>query len=129
MHGPLPIPNAFERPFYDSAREGVLRLPTCETCGHMFFPPGRRCPQCGGMSFIWPALSGRGTLWSWVVYHRQYFADMPPPYTVVRVKLAEGPYLLGNLVDADGRELFKDAPMRMVFRPAGDLVLPHFTFA
>jgi uncharacterized OB-fold protein len=54
---------------------------------------------------------------------------MPPPYTVVRVQLKEGPYMLGNLVDADGRALTKDAPMRVVFRPAGDLVLPHFTFA
>ena len=129
MHGPLPAPNQFDRPFFDSAREDLLRLPKCEACGHLFFPPAKRCPACGGMKLVWTVLSGRGRLWSWVVFHRQYFADMPPPYTVVRVQLEEGPYLLGNLVDTNGREPFKDAPMRVVFKPTGELVLPHFTFA
>jgi hypothetical protein len=49
--------------------------------------------------------------------------------TVLRVELEEGPFLITNLVDSDGRELTKDAPVRVVFQQAGDIFLPQFTFA
>jgi uncharacterized OB-fold protein len=129
MHGPLPVPTRVDRPFWESGRDGVLRLQRCTPCGHLFFPPGRRCVACGSRELEWTALSGRGTLWSWVVFHKQYFDDLPPPYVVVRVKLEEGPFLMTNLVDTRGREPEIGAALRVVFEPAGRLYLPQFTFA
>jgi uncharacterized OB-fold protein len=52
-------------------------------------------------SFEWERLSGHGTLLSWVVFHRRYFPELPPPYTVAAVELAEGPILIANLLDVD----------------------------
>jgi hypothetical protein len=50
------------------------------------------------MVYTWTPLSGRGTILSWVVFHRQYLPDYPPPYNVVAVQLAEGPIVISNLV-------------------------------
>lgn len=87
-------------------------------------PSSRRCPRCAGGALGWEDLSGRGRIWSWVVFHRQYFPEMPPPYTVVRVRLEEGPLILANLLR--GQPAI-DAPVRAVFEETGrGLVLPQF---
>jgi len=73
-------------------------------------------------------MSGRGAIWSFVVMHKQYFPDAPPPYVVLRVKLDEGPYLMTNLVGAEGRAPEVGAKVKVVFEKAGDIYLPQFTF-
>jgi uncharacterized OB-fold protein len=127
MHGPLPVPTRLERPYYESGRDGKLRLQRCTACGHTYFPPNARCVACGSRDVRWTEMSGRGRIWSWVIFRKQYFEQMPTPYTVVRVQLEEGPYLITNLVDAAGREPAIDAPVRAVFQRIGDLYLPQFT--
>lgn len=127
MPGVLPEPSRIDRPYWNAAREGVLKLQRCEGCGHLLFPPAARCPKCASSELRWVPLSGRGTIWSWVVFHRRYFPDQPPPYTVVRVKLEEGPAIITNLVDIGDREITMNAPVKVVFQPAGGLVLPQFT--
>ena len=128
MHGLLPVPDSVDRSYWQSGRTGVLSLQQCKTCRKVLFPPGRRCPDCASADLAWIALSGRGTIWSWVVFHRKYFPEMPPPYTVVRVQLAEGPFLITNLVDADERTPSIGAPVRVVFKQTGGLFLPQFRF-
>jgi uncharacterized OB-fold protein len=129
MTGPLPEPSETDRPYWEAAAAGVLRMQTCRACARKFFPPSRRCRHCGTAETDWTDLSGRGRIWSWVVFHRRYFPDMPPPYTVLRVQLDEGPLLCANLVDAAGRAPAIDTDVRVVFRDAGALLLPYFTFA
>jgi uncharacterized OB-fold protein len=129
-HGPAPQPNDIDRAYWESGRDGVLRLQRCSACGHVFFPPGRRCVRCGSPQLEWSPMSGRGTIWSWTEMHKQYFPGMPPPpYVVVRVRLEEGPYLMTNMVGTQGRRPEIGARVRVVFEPAGDLFLPQFTFA
>jgi uncharacterized OB-fold protein len=129
-HGPAPQPTDLDRPYWESGRDGVLRLQRCISCGHVFFPPGRRCVSCGSPELAWSPMSGRGTIWSWTEIHKQYFPGMaPPPYVVVRVRLEEGPYLMTNMVCTPGRRPEIGAPVRVVFEPAGTLFLPQFAFA
>jgi uncharacterized OB-fold protein len=126
-YGPPPQPNDLDRPYWESGRDGVLRLQRCAVCGQVFFPPGRRCVRCGAQDLIWSPMSGRGVIWSWTEMHRQYFSGCePPPFIVVRVRLAEGPYLLTNLVGCGDRRPQVGAPVRVVFEPAGALFLPQF---
>ena len=127
MPGLLPEPTPTDRPYWDGARDGVLRMQRCDGCDHLFFPAGARCPQCLSTSLTWVDLSGRGTIWSWVVFHRPYFKNKPPPYTVVRVKLEEGSAMNANLVESDGREPSMNAPVEVVFQPTDEgLTLPQF---
>ena len=69
----------------------------------MLLPPAPVSPFTGRPEWDWITASGRGTLWSFVVFHQSYFAGMKDelPYPVVMVKLDEGPFLLTNL---DGLE-------------------------
>lgn len=129
MHGLLPIPNAIDWHYWESSRKEVFSLQQCQECRHILFPPGARCPKCNAKTLEWITLTGRGVIWSWVVFHRKYFPDMPPPYTVVRVQLAEGPFIITNLVDTGDREPSIGASVKVCFRQVGQLVLPQFTLA
>ncbi len=41
---------------------------------------------------------GTGEIVSWVIFHRKYFDDFPPPYNMIAVRLDEGPIVISNLV-------------------------------
>ena len=65
-------------------------------------PPRPMCPKCRSIECHWAALSGKGTIWSWIVPHPPLlpaFAEFAP-YPVATVSLAEDPVLrmVGNLV-------------------------------
>lgn len=68
----LPEPSEESRPFFDGAKEGVLRLQVCGDCGSWFFPLVSRCRDCGGTDITWADASGRGTLWSHAKLRREY---------------------------------------------------------
>ena len=88
-----PIISADSAPLWDGYVEGVIRIPSCDSCGHHHLPPGPVCPKCFGDALTWRIASGRGAVSSWVVIHRKYFEDFTPPYLVVQVELDEGPRL------------------------------------
>jgi uncharacterized OB-fold protein len=92
-----PAVNDSNRGFFDAAATGVLTLPTCAACGNQWFPPSARCPSCLDLDVFFKPLSGRATLWSWVVMHRQYFPQFPPPYPVVMAQLEEGPLVVATV--------------------------------
>lgn len=104
------------RGFWDAAERGRLALPTCRSCGHVWFPPASHCPSCLSRDIAFREASGRGTLWSWIVMHRQYFRDFPPPYVVLFVKLEEGPMIMSALAsDVEPSALRCDLAVRAVF--------------
>jgi uncharacterized OB-fold protein len=75
-----------------------LELQCCSECAAFRYPPAPICPRCLSMQFAWQPVSGRGTILSWTVFHRQYFDDHPPPYNCVAVQLDEGPIIVTMLV-------------------------------
>lgn len=95
---PSPRVGLFDRPFWDHAAAGELRLQRCVDCGAWRYPPAAVCPECLSSGCEWQALSGRAQLVAWTVFHRQYFPELPVPYTVVSVRTEEGPLLVGNLL-------------------------------
>jgi uncharacterized OB-fold protein len=137
----LLLPGADEDsgPFWDAARRGELRMQACRRCGRLRFPPRPMCPWCRSLEADWPLVSGRGTIWSFVVAHPPLLPAYAAlaPYNVVVVALDEDPTLrlVGNLVaSAEGpiNEVDPDtieigAPVRVVFAPVGDdAVLPRW---
>jgi uncharacterized protein len=82
---------------------GELRAQQCVRCGVFRFPPAASCDNCLSAEAEWIALSTTGTVLSWVTYHRQYFANMPPPYTVVVAEVAEGVIITADLAGDEKR--------------------------
>jgi uncharacterized OB-fold protein len=115
---PEPRRNVYEAPFWSFVQEHDLRLQRCTQCATYRYPPGPTCPHCLSPDYDWIPLSGRGRLISWVVFHRQYFPELPVPYHVAAVETAEGPILLANLVNLGDRPLSLDLPMKLVYETA-----------
>jgi len=126
---PLPLVDNWNKPFWAACAEGRLTLQRCKTTGKCFFPPAPVSPFTGRPDWEWITASGRGMLWSYVVFHQSYFPGMRDelPYPVVMVKLDEGPYLLTNLDGLEPEDL--KIGMRLAVRfPGGPegFVLPQF---
>lgn len=117
------------RPHVDALRAGELRVARCASCGVPAFPPPRTCPRCGTTDAAeWFTASGRGTVWSFAVFHKTYLPEHPAPYPVVVVELAEGPRIITTLTGLAvddirvGQPVTADIdphrePPRVVFRP------------
>lgn len=112
---PKPHRGVFDAPYWEYAQARELRLQRCSRCARFRYPPGPVCPQCLSDACEWTALSGRGRVLAWTVFHRPYFPELPVPYTVVSVASEEGPILIGNLVNASDTALRLELPVRAVF--------------
>jgi uncharacterized protein len=114
---PLPISSAESAPFWEGCRKHELLIQRCTRCNQVTFPPAARCPQCLSPSLIWQKSSGRGTVYSFVVYHRAYHPGLEDqlPYVVALVELAEGPRLISSLADCDPKSVRCDMAVEVVF--------------
>jgi hypothetical protein len=118
---PLPRPSEDSAPFWEAAGKGELRMQRCGDCGHVRFPPALLCPRCLSPNAVWERLSGRGSVYSWVVVHQSQHPAFNPdaPYNVVIVELEEGPRLHGNLVDCANDAIRIGLAVEAVFAPVG----------
>jgi uncharacterized OB-fold protein len=131
-----------EAPFWEAVERGELRVQSCARCQRLRFPPRPFCPWCQSPDSAWQPMSGRGTLWSYVIAHPPLvppFADLAP-YNVIVVALQEDPHLrmVGNLVaDPQGTinqmkpdQIRIGAQVRVVFSEGpGGLRLPRWMYA
>jgi uncharacterized OB-fold protein len=92
-------------------------MPHCDDCGHVWFPPSLLCPRCNSQQQHWHQVSGRGKVFSYVVFHRVYHPGFggDVPYVVALVELEEGPRLLSNLVGIAPDQVVCEMPVRVVF--------------
>ena len=89
-------------PFFEAAAQGKLTIQACSSCGRLRHPPRPMCPWCRSTRREWREVSGRGTLWSFVVAHPPLlpaYAEIAP-YNVIVVAIDEDPTIrfVGNLV-------------------------------
>jgi uncharacterized OB-fold protein len=108
---------ALNCPFFEGTKQGELRVQECLECAEMWYPPAGNCPSCLSRSYTWRAVSGRGTVWSWIVIHRRYLQgfDDEIPYPVGLVQLDEGPLILARILGAPEQPITCDAPVGVVF--------------
>jgi uncharacterized protein len=126
---PLPRLDTVNQPFWAATKEGKFMLQFCKNCGDTRYPPGPVCPKCLSSDQDWKAASGRGTLESWVDFHRAYWDGFKGdlPYRVCLVKLEEGPVVVSNLVDKT-ENLRMGQPVKIIFEKiTDDVTLPKFT--
>ena len=124
---PLPdVDDLSVAPFFAGAARGELLVPHCDTCDRYVWYPEAECPGCGG-PLTWIPVSGRGTLFTWVVVQRPFlpaFADKVPFVTAL-VALDEDPAVrMVTYVDADPSSLRAAQPMQVAFRPLAFSTVP-----
>jgi uncharacterized OB-fold protein len=135
----FPLPDVtwkLTAPFWAGAAAHHLLMPTCDTCGRYRWYPKDVCRFCDGEPFTWTEVSGRGTLFSWVVVTHPFlpqFADLVP-FVPALVALDEDPSVRvpTRMVDCDVDALTFDMPVSVTFRPIsftgvdGEVVAPLF---
>ena len=126
---PLPTLTDENRPFWEALAEGELRLQRCAACRRYRYPVAPVCPRCLGAESEWQPVSGRGRVFSYVVFHQVYhraFQD-DVPYNVALVQLEEGPFMFSNVVGIRNEDLRCDMPVCVVFDRVTDAItLPRF---
>lgn len=129
---PLPEITEENREFWEGARNGELRMQKCRACGHIRYPVALVCPKCLSADNDWTPLSGRGTVFSYVVFHQVYNAGFRDdvPYNVALIQLEEGPRLFSNVVDVANTEVKVGDAVEVTFDPVTPTVtLPRFRLA
>ncbi|MEZ5169902.1 MAG: OB-fold domain-containing protein [Acidimicrobiia bacterium] len=90
--------------FWQGCARGELLVQACGSCGRRRMPPRPMCPACRSTEVAWERMSGRATVWSFVVTHPPLlpaYAEMAP-YNVVVVALDDDPSIrfVGNIVES-----------------------------
>ena len=124
----IPKPTPETQHYWDGAREGELRLQTCQACDHTYFPPRPFCPECGSRDVAVNKASGKAKLLSYVINHLPS-PGFEPPFAIAIVELEEGPRLMSNILDCEQtpEALQLDMPLEVTFEKLSDeITLPQF---
>jgi uncharacterized OB-fold protein len=125
---PLPVPDKDTQPFWDACRQHELRVQRCTACGRFRWPPRGFCPSCFSWEHEWTRLSGRGSVYSFVVVHHAVspaFKD-EAPYVVAMIALDgtdDEVQLTSNVVECPWEAVKVGMSVEVVFDDAG---LPKF---
>ena len=120
----FPLPDLSWEPtaeFWAGAARGELRIPRCDSCGRLRWYPEEQCRHCEAEPMTWETMSGRGTLFSWVVVTHPFLAQFSDlvPFVPALVALDEDPSVRipTRMVDCDPESLDYEMPVTVVFRP------------
>ncbi|MES1247897.1 MAG: OB-fold domain-containing protein [Actinomycetota bacterium] len=125
----LPTIDDVNRPYWDGAKEGVLRLQRCGACNELRYPISPVCPSCMSTELSWETVSGRAEVYTFAVFRHAYNDAWSGriPYAVAIVELAEGPFVIADIVDADPAEVRVGMPVQVRFDEATpDVTVPRF---
>src|SRR5882762_10654033 len=90
---PIPVPNEWTKPFWESAKRGVLALQRCQACKHFQHPPYATCVRCMAIDLAFEPVSGKGAIYAYtIMYHagdRRFAAAIP--YASIIVELDDAP--------------------------------------
>ncbi|WP_216695244.1 Zn-ribbon domain-containing OB-fold protein [Dietzia psychralcaliphila] len=119
--------------FWNSCREGILRIQWCQECDKWQFYPRYLCRHCGSRAVEWREAAGIGTVETFSIVNRAegIFAELTP-YVVALVRLSEGPTMMTNVVGTTDSPLNVATvsigmPVRVLFEERDGQVLPLFT--
>ena len=123
----IPLDHADTAAFWQGTARGELLYQQCRDCGRIQFPPRGHCSHCHAGTLDWKPSAGRGCIHSFTVVHRaptSAFKD-DVPYTIALVDLDEGFRIMTNVPGSPPAEIAIGTPVRIVFRPHGDAMLPQ----
>jgi uncharacterized OB-fold protein len=126
--------------YNESLKKNKLLGLKCNECSTITCPPKMTCQECTGTDLEQLELKGTGKIVSFTTsYVAPQGREAEAPYTIVLVELDEGPWIMGNLIDIDPREVDIQIMGKKVYMghkvfpgdiySAGEGVRPLFSFA
>ena len=126
---PLPIINEDNAPYWEYAKKHELRMQKCSRCGYIRFPVSIVCPRCHSLEAEWTKLSGKGKVYSYIIYHQAYHPSYKDdiPYALAIIQLDEGPRMESNITDCHLEDIKIGMPVELYFDDVTeDISLPKF---
>ena len=114
--------------FWTSGADGILRILRCSDCRYWVHPPRPLCPHCRRSTLSWTATAGRAELFTYTVNRKAWHPDVPVPYVIAIVELAEqrGLRLTTNVVNAEPGQLRIGMPLQVTFVEQDGVFIPLF---
>lgn len=124
-----PVPTPETQRFWDGCADNELWIQYCDNCARHYFYPRPSCPRCGSLAVEWRRVSGRASLYSYIISHRAApgYEDQVP-YTIAVIELEEGPRMTTNIVgiDPDPEQLRIGMELEVTFERRGQVSVPMF---
>jgi len=130
----VPVPNEMTKPFWEAARQGVVAMQRCQSCGHFKHPPYPTCVNCMSIELKFEPVAGKGKIYAYtIMYHagdKRFAAAVPYASIIVELDDAPGALMAGNLLDAPYTEAKVGRRVEVTFeRLTDEISLPHFKLA
>lgn len=128
MERKLPALTAESRAFWQGGAQGQLLIHFCDDCDRYFHPPATLCAACLGLNVAPRPVTGAGTIMSFTINHQQWRKDLPVPYVVAIVELAEqeGLRLVSNILTDEFDDIYIGMPVQVTFLHQEDVWIPLF---
>ncbi len=95
--------------YSSSLKENKLLGLKCNDCETVTCPPQMVCQECASTNTEVVEMKGKGKI---VTFTTSFIAaegrESEAPYTIVMVELVEGPWIMGNLINGDPKEVNMD---------------------
>lgn len=123
---PMPTPdNQF---FWDAAEQEILMGQRCAGCKIYLHPPRPMCPKCHSLEQEYVPLSGKGTVYSWVMPQHPKVPVFDYPLVTALIDLDEGIRFLSNIVGCEPADVSVGMRVTVAFEvTAGGKKIPVFT--
>ncbi len=126
---PLPVIEKWNEPYWQAAKRHEFLAQHCTACGYIHLTPGPACTNCLSPDQDWVRLSGKGSIYSYGIYHQQWhpgFADAIP-YNVALIDLDEGLQIMSQVVECENDALVCGLPVEVIFDDVTpEITLPKF---
>ena len=131
---PIPVPNEWTKPFWDSAKNKVLSLQRCQSCRAFQHPPYATFVQCISTDLKFEPVEGEGHIYAYtIMYHtgdKRFASAVPYASIVVELDAAPGALMAGNLLGVPYTEAKVGRRVKVVFEKLNDdITLPQFMLA
>jgi uncharacterized OB-fold protein len=131
---PVPVPNEMTKPFWEAARQGVVAMQRCQSCGHFQHPPYPTCVNCMSIELKFEPVAGKGKIYAYTIMHhagdKRFAAAVPYASIIVELDDAPGALMAGNLLDAPYTEAKVGRRVEVTFeRLTDEISLPQFKLA
>ena len=126
---PLPIIAKTNREFWEGCKVGDFRLQRCVDCGQFRYPASPLCRECLSSQFTWVKSKGRGTVFSYIIYHQAFHKSFQDeiPYAVAVVDLEEGVRIISRIRNCPVDSISIGMEVSVFFeRATDDIHLPFF---
>jgi len=124
-------PDEWTLPFWRAASEHRLVAPKCIHCGAFRMPPTPFCWKCRRQEIDWIELSGRGTVYTFVIARQALIPQLadavPNVVAVIELDDAPGCRLVGNVLNVEPESVEIGMPVVVAWDDVNETVtIPRF---